>query len=90
MMPKVHFEIGIKQSIDTYTLVWAMNYLYVHHQVPYGKVTKKKLIEFLRNQMAQFGNADEFLYGTNYSEDDIDPDDMERIQKRLMYLFCKG
>ena len=69
-------RIKITQQITKYELVWAVWQLAIQgHRSEYGMgkgfhyLFKKDVIDYLRDQMCQFGHHEDSLMGSNYRYD---------------------
>jgi len=88
----VQFDFGlvIKVHIDTPMLIWAINYQKTIHGVPYHKLSKTRLISFLKDQIGMFGTNGDSLFGSTYDPDEISAEDFAKIEKAMERIFDRS
>lgn len=85
-----NFGLVVKVEIDTPMLVWAINYHKIHFNIPYHKLSKTRLMKFLKDQISMFGTRHDSLFGCNYDQDKIESDEFKKIEKAMERIFDRS
>jgi hypothetical protein len=88
----VEFDFGlvVKVHIDTQILIWAINYQKTILGVPYHKLSKTRLMKFLKDQIGMFGTNGDSLFGSSYNPDEISAEDFAKIEKAMTRIFDRS
>ena len=84
---QITYGMRITHTITESHLIWALHYFKDVKNIPYHKVSRSALNEFLKNQMLEFGERLESLAGSSYDEDQIPDEDYAKIMKQIEKLF---
>lgn len=85
-----NFGLVIKVQIDTPMLIWAIQYQKTMHNIPYHKISKTRLISFLKDQIGMFGTNGDSLFGSSYDPDEISAEDFTKIEKAMERIFDRS
>ena len=84
---EITYGLRITHTVTESHLVWALHYLKDIKNIPYHKVSRSKLNDFIKGQMLEFGERLESLAGSSYDEDAIPDDEYAKIMKAIDRIF---
>ena len=86
----INMAYRLTMEINESHLLWAIWYQFKIEKIPYNKISRKKVEDFLKSQLQEFGTRNDTLMGSNEDEIENMPDDeYVKIENLLDKLFDK-